>query len=606
MIEMEEQFRRGRLLLDKLELFDAENLFREILQRVTPADSVEKRKYVIEAMAGIAECESKRCQLRRTRKELDWFCGMLFAQCLYQEAGELCAQVLRAMEEAGIPLKSTRESLFDRRCFQDIQSKLASQLRVVEEQFVSSMKDRVLENCVEVGAGKSNHFKDDWLQNLLQTCQTKDYDRLDFDEGGSDRIDHSHDDDVFLDIEGLNTSTEALYDAEWERRFLQTPDIDLRSLLGKKKVNFDRFQEAIQQLVSEVSKEIRSKYQHMSGDIPQGLIDRRLSSELAMRLSPGSKDAIDLINVFEESMTEEDGELPESEPEEEIEIKQEDYDSGAESSEEDEDSFETIQLDIAPSALHEYTWRPEQSQLPVALTNGTLTPEAAQQKFNCLANRIDAMVVSYGNTKSSDNSKAVSCGNTKASDNNSKVVSYGNTKASDNNSKVVSYGNKNNFNNLKGTDSNPWEDRIETKYNHSKKPIQRIQSRHHLEGEIVKHYPKPILVLPVFRKFRRSITSVGEKRLLPSTGVAIHQPLLEYIHVMASRLATRYRKAMKSRLVSSTRMFQGRNSAKVWGSRPCEQRNRSGTIPGTGNRWNCTSLRSEYSSTIRWRGGMRN
>ena len=441
MIEMEEQFRRGRLLLDKLELFDAENLFREILQRATPADNVEKRKYVIEAMAGIAECESKRCQLRRTRKKLDWFCGMLFAQCLYQEAGELCAQVLRAMEEARIPEKSAIRSLFDRRCFQDIQSKLASQLRVVEEQFVSSMKVRVLENCVGVGKpGRSNHFKDDWLQNLLQACRTKDYDRLDFDEGGSDRIDHSHDDDVFLDIEGLNTSTEALYDAEWERRFLQTPDIDLRSLLGKKKVNFDRFQDAIQQLVSEVSKEIRSKYQHMSGDIPQGLINRRLSSELAMGLSPGSKDAIDLINVFEESMTEEDEELPESDPEEKIEIKPDGYDSGAESSEEDEDSFETIQLDIAPSALHEYTWRPEQSQLPVALTNGTLTPEAAQQKFNCLAKRIDAMVVTYNNTT--------------ASDNNSKVVAYGNTKASDNNSKIVTYGNKNNCNNLKGTDSN--------------------------------------------------------------------------------------------------------------------------------------------------------
>jgi len=68
---------------------------------------------------------------------------------------------------------------------------------------------------------------------------------------------------------------------------------------GRRRINFDHIQTAIKQLVNEASSDVRAQYGHMltAGTVNQSLLQRRVASELMVRLARTGTEGSNELNV---------------------------------------------------------------------------------------------------------------------------------------------------------------------------------------------------------------------------------------------------------------------------------------------------------------------
>lgn len=378
-----EEADRGRRYLEKLELPEAEEVFRGILQRLPMYHSVQTDRIIVASLVGLAEIHAKHCRSVRDM-ELDWLCGMLFALLFYRAAGEVCAKVIRHRKQERNAAASNGNGNGNGDYFSDVLSRSKREANTVEVCLLGAFRDRVLERCTSFSryvatVQRKSGFDDAWLDGLWEFCvrSAADY-QIDYnangptepqlnDAGNSSRGRRRY---SLISRDGLSRLPSRPTDpveeaAAWSTRPTSPGAESVQSSVsvpvgGRRRINFDRFQDAIKHFVTDVSTDIRNKYMHISGKIPHGLLEQRVCSELALRLSQGSEDGQELEEIFETLLADDDGMSMGTIDEEDLEEAtnqsqnlssgEEDYDE--EEVVDDDDAVETIELYIKPSAMH--------------------------------------------------------------------------------------------------------------------------------------------------------------------------------------------------------------------------------------------------------------
>jgi len=312
--------------------------------------------------------------------ETEWIRRMIHSLLLFRQALDVACNVINSSTNPGHDPRRTY--------FQQIAGRSAMQAKLIEEGLVNELKNNVLKYCTSVKEDNRNNnrlvcsrqgvagvdnlpgtlipkpgsvypsskikstFNASWLEEVLTQCVKNPI---------VSKKEELECQEIARDI--FNVDNENIVQTE--------PDSNLESVMvhqTKCKINFDLVQEAIRKLVSEVSSEVRAKYDAACRRVPRGLIEKRLSSELIMRLSPGSQGNMNLVEAFEEAILFEDeseyfqsgsvtdgstiaGDLSDGQSifyENQTSEESECYDSSSE----DESLYETLDIEIFPCATH--------------------------------------------------------------------------------------------------------------------------------------------------------------------------------------------------------------------------------------------------------------
>lgn len=380
--QLAEEADRGKRYLERLELPEAEEVFRGILQRLPMYHSVQTDRIIVASLTGLAEIHAKHCRSVRDM-ELDWLCGMLFALLFYRASGEICAKVIRhRKQERNVSNgngSGNGNGYGD--YFSDVQSRCKNQANAIEVCLLATLRDLVLERCTPfqrlvAPIQRKSGFDDSWLDGLWEFCvrSAADY-QIDYnangptepqlnDTGNSSRGRRRY---SLIARDGLSRlpsrPSDPVEEAAAQTARPSSPGGEsVQSSdsvpAGRRRINFDRFQDAIKHFVTDVSTDIRNKYMHISGKIPHGLLEQRVCSELALRMSQGSEDGKELENIFEALLAGDDGLSMGTIDEEDLEdaTNHSQHLSSSDEDEEEEeledDAMETIELYIKPSAMH--------------------------------------------------------------------------------------------------------------------------------------------------------------------------------------------------------------------------------------------------------------
>lgn len=379
---LEAEFERGKAFLGRLELGDAEEIFRDILQRVPADGDPLTHRIIAGSLLGLAEIHAKHCR-RSSITHLDWTCGMLFALLFYRTTAETCEKFVRQRSDE----KSNSTGSGGDGGLADTAAWAKSQATAVESNLLAALRGKIFENSVPVFGsfsfrrGRTSTFDDAWFEGLWDFC-CRSAEEYQSDGTGNDVIDDAesqvngsgvvvgasdddHDDrrggtrrkrrfslvarDPGAEMTVLPRPPEPCVASTDNRPISPTASTVRNGPVIKKRINFDKFQDAIKQFVGDVSKDIRSKYSCISGIIPHGLLEQRVCSELAFRLSPGSGETQDLQTIFENLLTEEEEDEDDSTAEEPVE---DDFQESSSEDEVDDPSVETFDLFVKPSAVH--------------------------------------------------------------------------------------------------------------------------------------------------------------------------------------------------------------------------------------------------------------
>lgn len=382
---------RGNRLLNRLELLEAEDAFRNILQRL-PEDrrsSETAERLILSSLVGLAEIHAKHCRSVRER-ELEWMRSMFFSLLLYKEAMSLSSKIVsqKKMDKPKSTTAASSSSLGSNDNFySEILIRSKTQANGIEVLLVTVLKERIVENCARnrFPRRKKANFEDSWLENLWNFCgrSAAEYNTSPIGTIAQDAFIYgiTRDQRPARTQRHLNRPRPSSAVLDFSNHLPPgSPDTASRGstspmscgspALARRKINFDRFQVAIKQFVSEVSTDIRSKYVHIAGKIPHGLLEQRVSSELAVRLSPGSIDNKELSRVFQlvlANENQEDAEAAAAALQEAVSDTTIDSKVSSDENSEEEDNVETIDLHITPCAI--YSLEPENKVSPLTPCN---------------------------------------------------------------------------------------------------------------------------------------------------------------------------------------------------------------------------------------------
>lgn len=422
---LEAEAERGKRFLDKLELAEAEEIFRDILHRVPVYQNLQTDEVITSSLFGLAEIHAKHCRSPGVT-QLDWACGMLFALLFYRETSETCAKIIR--HRSPRKEESKRNQSRKRDYFSDTLARAKSCAYAVEVTLLEALKGKVLEDCTSnfrpIFDRRKTTFDDTWLEGLWDFCcrSANEY-----------RSDVNGNDDTESQLHGSGTigedskgtvprrrrfsliakdpadeilvqpSSMAPSEIQNERPSSPTGSTissisSTKDASSKRRINFDRFQDAIKQFVSDVSQDIRCKYSHISGKVPRELLGNRVCSELALRLSsPDCQDGQELQTIFENLLSEDDDTSTADTVEEYIDEISESCEEGSEEEEPGDETVETIDLFIKPSAIHsrreEATAAGSEGAIP--LCNGLILYDRGKHSAPALAppNKTNAKIL---------------------------------------------------------------------------------------------------------------------------------------------------------------------------------------------------------------------
>ena len=236
----------------------------------------------IEALTGLGEVEARRCQ-RFCFDDFIWFRCMFRSLTFYKEALKYLPKkqmVSRSRSGKRNSVQLLRpydgpkphEAAF----FNQSESRIQYQVKTIENLTNAALAEKILSNCLTSSKGKPLTFDDDWLKQLTTFCSKEEQKTL---------------------LNNSNQVGQILEKVEDKENFQP---------IYKRKIDYDRVQEAIMKLVNDVSIDVRRHYSHMTRLVPQKLIQQRLMLEISRRLTPGSRDNLDLMQVLENAIVYED------------------------------------------------------------------------------------------------------------------------------------------------------------------------------------------------------------------------------------------------------------------------------------------------------------
>jgi hypothetical protein len=181
---------------------------------------------------------------------------------------------------------------------------------MLEEALVATVKEQVLTRNANASPGRrvtsygdkidSNNNGDDsneWLRTVLTRCSESST-GTDNEETPTDTTGSMSSSSSSLNLIGTDFQTPPMAPAPSDS---QTSPIDRKC---RRKINFDRIQTAIRRLVEEASTDVRSQYGHLlsSGAATQSLLQRRVASELMVRLARSNRDGEDMETSLENAI----------------------------------------------------------------------------------------------------------------------------------------------------------------------------------------------------------------------------------------------------------------------------------------------------------------
>ena len=286
--------REGDEMLNRYKLKEAEELFYKVLIH-TDEKVRDRDKNVIMSLAGLSEIYSKRARSMRSN-ELEWHRMYMHAISAKRKALEYCTNGLR----------ESQEDTPDGRWFTTQEHKTRAHLRVLQDCLVRSLQDRIVENksgqtpMEKIMGIKKPKIKTDldeqsqkskplvnvqWLETFQQYLSDKYATKL---EPGEP------DEEMFDDTASLkrSESIESLQEVNPTR---------------KKKINFERVQAAIQDLVKQITTDMRTRQIH-----------KDMTPEEKLTLMSPLADNFDLLGTFKKAMYADEPEPINEETEEEM------------------------------------------------------------------------------------------------------------------------------------------------------------------------------------------------------------------------------------------------------------------------------------------------
>lgn len=287
---LEEAAEAAKRFMEKMDLREADEAFRFVLDGLTPS-TPQRDQLRVTSLTGLAEIHVKRCRSLDGDVE-EWLRGMFCAFALYKEAMEISETKTGVGQANGSGTLHTRRDPLDIRHFEEMRSRCGVQMKVIEENLVVVLGQEIVRRCLRTKPGlylkNKTVFDDGWLHELTRYCTTGRRTTTAQEDPHSAGEDQER--RAFCSVvEEEKTTASSTYVPMFKRR-----------------IDFDRLQEGIKRIVSEVSSDVRSQYVHFTRHVPESLMQRRLFSELTLRLSPGNRENVDLLNVLEESVQYED------------------------------------------------------------------------------------------------------------------------------------------------------------------------------------------------------------------------------------------------------------------------------------------------------------
>jgi tetratricopeptide (TPR) repeat protein len=318
--ELEAGTRRAQILMDKLEFSEAESVYRQVLRQcelaatnssvqcnststvVTderqrqPEIAVEVERAIVSAVSGLAEIYSRQGRSLTTDECItQWLRLMVHSLALHRDAAELCRQALDRRRRSSLPSSPTADRRLradDVTFFEDALSLANSRATLIEDALVATFKHQLLQQHKPTTTThqQMSNSNNEWLQTVLTRCSesSTDYEEIPTDTTGSSSSSSS------LSLVGAQ---------DWAPT--NVCDVLTSQPVRRRRINFDRIQSAIMQLVSEASNDVRSQYGHLvtAGSVTQSLLQRRVTSELMVRLARSGMQGTDLKDLLQDSIT---------------------------------------------------------------------------------------------------------------------------------------------------------------------------------------------------------------------------------------------------------------------------------------------------------------
>jgi len=414
---MEQVLEKGRRSLERIELPEAEASFCEVLKSLgTDKPSMHLSTMAAECLMGLGEVYHRLSRLKEQHLTV-WLQRMFQALLMYSEAKNLSRRAIDDVttdsNEAGSNFRRQNSSYISENrniqrdidkdnlsFFRQILSRSDIQIDLIEKCLVNELKQNVMEHC----------FKAKRVSEGLKACMVRETGGL-FD-GTMKSKEHSISGTMMPEPGAIYPSiiSQPFFDGTWLYAILNqccvtraekveefvyestttcsdnhtdyssssSPEVqeserDLQSLLiqqTKCKINFPKVQDAIRRLVSQVSSDVWAKYDGVTRRVPRELIERRLASEIILRLSPGSEDNKNLTAAFQDAIlfgkqseclqfeTLTDGSINNSETSEQSsemndrQVFEDDSVFYDDNDSEDENNYETFTVQVNHSAVH--------------------------------------------------------------------------------------------------------------------------------------------------------------------------------------------------------------------------------------------------------------
>jgi len=166
---------------------------------------------------------------------------------------------------------------------------------------VTSLRGRHLSTRSVTNNDNNNNGCNEWLKTVLSRCSESST-GTDNEETPPDTTESmsSFSSSLSLSLGGseLHTVTHASGKSQQNQQQLTTPDRKCR-----RRINFDRIQAAIRQLVDEASNDVRLQYGHLlMNGATQLLMQRRVASELMLRLARTDREGSDMETALENAI----------------------------------------------------------------------------------------------------------------------------------------------------------------------------------------------------------------------------------------------------------------------------------------------------------------